>query len=201
MTHSPWSASAALAVPHLHHHLHGPSLGYVAIGLAAAASWAGVPGPGETALIAAGILAARGRLDLAEVLVVAWLGAMTGGVAGWALGRRAGQALLAAPGPLRRQRLAAMARGERFFARFGVFAVYFAPSWVAGSTGLSAARFIPANAVSAVIWAALAGVGAYAVGPPIADIVADIGLVGLLVLGAFALAGIAFVALRRLRRP
>jgi membrane protein DedA with SNARE-associated domain len=185
---------------HLHHHLHGPSLGYAGIGLAAAASWAGVPGPGETLLIAGGILAARGRLDLLEVLVVAWIGAMLGGAAGWALGRRAGHALLAAPGPLREQRVAAIARGERFFARFGVLAVYVAPSWVAGSTGLSAARFIPANAVSAGIWAALVGVGAYAVGPPIADLVGDVGLAGLLVLVALALAGVAYAILGRPRR-
>jgi hypothetical protein len=37
------------------------------------------------ALIAGGVLAAHARLDLAEVLIAAWLGAMTGGVAGWAL--------------------------------------------------------------------------------------------------------------------
>jgi membrane protein DedA with SNARE-associated domain len=189
-----------LGAPHIHHHFHGPSLGYIGIGLAAAASWAGVPGPGEPVLIAGGILAARGRLDLAEVLVVAWLGAMVGGVAGWALGRRAGQALMTAPGPLRRQRAAAMVRGERFFTRFGVLAVYFAPSWVAGSTGLPGRRFVPANAVSAVVWVALLGVGAYAVGQPIADVVADLGLVGLLVLGAAALAAIAHAALRRRRR-
>src|SRR5205085_12096815 len=109
----------------VHHHLHGPSLGYLGIGLAAAASWAGVPGPGEAALVAGGILAARGRLDLAELLVVAWLGAMVGGIAGWAVGKRAGHALVLAPGPLHRQREAAVERGERFFTRFGVLAVYF----------------------------------------------------------------------------
>jgi membrane-associated protein len=189
-----------MAVPYVHHHLHGPSLGYVGIGLAAVASWAGVPGPGETALIAGGILAAQGRLDLAELLVVAWLGAMVGGVAGWALGRHAGQALLTAPGRLYRQRMAAVVRGERFFARFGVLAVYFAPSWVAGTTGLGAARFIPANAISAVIWVALVGVGAYTVGPPIADVVGDIGLFGPISLAALAVAGVAYTLMRRHRR-
>src|SRR5690348_11507353 len=114
---------ASLAAVHLQYHLHGSSFGYVAIGLGAAASWAGVPGPGEPALIAGAIFARRGRLDLLEVLVIAWLGAMLGGVAGWAIGRRAGQALVSAPGPLYRLRLRAMTRGERFFERFGVVAV------------------------------------------------------------------------------
>jgi membrane-associated protein len=186
-----------IAAPHVRHHLQGPSVGYIGIGLAAAASWAGVPGLGEVGLIAGGVLAARGRLDLAELLVVAWLGAMVGGVTGWAIGRRAGQALLTAPGPLRRQRVTAVERGERFFTRFGVLAVYFAPSWVAGSTGLRAARFIPANALSAAIWSCMLGVGAYAIGPPIADVVGDIGLIGPIALGALAVAVIAYTLTRR----
>src|SRR5881227_1266272 len=103
---------APLAVVHFHHHLHGSSFGYIGIGVAAAASWAGVPGPGEPALIAGAVFAARGRLDLLEVLVVAWFGAMLGGVTGWAIGRRAGHSLVGRPGPLYRQRLRALARGE-----------------------------------------------------------------------------------------
>jgi membrane-associated protein len=189
-----------LAVLHIHHHLHGPSLGYVGIGLAAAGSWAGIPGPGEAALVAGGILAARGRLDLAELLVVAWIGAVAGGMAGWGLGRRLGAALLSAPGPLYRQRVIALARGERFFARYGVLAVYFAPSWVAGATGLGAARFIPANAVSGLLWALLVGIGAYVVGPPIAEVVSDLSLVGLAALGALAVAAVEGIVARHRRR-
>ena len=190
----------ALSAAPVHHHLHGPPLGYVGIALAACASWAGIPGPGEPVLVAAGILAARGRLDLLEVLVAAWLGAMVGGVGGWAFGRRAGHALAVAPGPLHRQRVAALSRGERFFARFGLVAVYFAPSWVAGTTGMRARRFIPANAASALLWVALLGIGAYAAGPSIVEVVSDIGRLGLLILVALTLAGIAHIALRRWRR-
>jgi membrane protein DedA with SNARE-associated domain len=186
---------ALLAV--LHHHLHGSSLGYAGIGAAAAASWAGVPGPGEPALIAGAIYATHGRLDLTEVLVVAWLGAMAGGVTGWALGRRFGHALATAPGPLRRHRVQAIARGERFFQRFGVLAVYLAPSWVAGATGFPARRFLPANALAAAFWAALVGGGAYLVGPSVGDIAADAGLVGLVVLGVLALLGATRVLLHR----
>ena len=188
---------APLGVMHLHHHLHGPSFGYIGIGLAAAASWAGVPGPGEPALIAGAVFAARGRLDLIELLAVAWLGAMVGGLAGWVVGRRAGESLLARPGPLHRQRLRAMTRGERFFERYGVLAVYFAPSWVAGSIGFPARRFILANAAAAAIWTALVGGGAYLVGPGIGDLVGDAGLIGLLVLCGLAVVGAARFVLRR----
>src|SRR5918911_1914702 len=96
-----------LAAVHFHHHLHGPSLGYIGIGIAAAASWAGVPGPGEPALIAGAVFATRGRLDLLEVLVVAWLGAMLGGLTGWVVGRRTGHSLVSRSGPLHRQGLGA----------------------------------------------------------------------------------------------
>jgi membrane protein DedA with SNARE-associated domain len=188
------------AAVHLHHHLHGSSLGYVGIGLAAMASWAGVPGPGEPALIAGAIFATRGRLDLLEVLAVAWVGAMLGGVSGWAVGRRAGHAIVTAPGPFRRQRLRALTRGEHFFERFGLVAVYLAPSWVAGSIGYPARRFLLANALAAALWTALVGGGAYAVGPQVGDLVGDAGLVGLIALGGLVVLGIARTVLRRHRK-
>jgi membrane protein DedA with SNARE-associated domain len=192
-------SAVLLGALHIHHHFHGPSLGYVAIGLAAAASWVGVPGPGEPVLISAGILAARGRLDLAEVLAVGWAGAVAGGIAGWVLGHRAGRALMGSRGPLLRQREKALARGERFFSRYGLLAVYFAPSWVAGSTGMGGSRFLPANALAGLIWTLLVGGGAYLVGPSITEIVSDIGLVGgLLLAGLIAAAVVA--TLRRSHR-
>jgi membrane protein DedA with SNARE-associated domain len=163
-------------------HLHGSPVDFVGVALAAAASWIGVPGPGEPVLIAGGIYAAKGKLDLAELLVVAWLAATTGGVAGWLLGRKGGRALWTAPGPLQRTRITTLTRGERFFERYGLFAIYLAPSWVAGINGVSAARFLPANAFSAAIWTLVVGLGAYVVGPPIADVVADVGLVSVVLL-------------------
>jgi membrane protein DedA with SNARE-associated domain len=190
---------APLAAMHLHHHLHGTSLGYIGIALAVTASWAGVPGPGEPALIAGAVFAARGRLDLLELLAVAWLAAMLGGVGGWMIGRW-GHALVRRPGPLHRHRLRALSRGERFFERYGLIAVYFAPSWVAGSIGFPARRFIPANAGAAAIWTALVGGGGYAVGPQIGDVVADAGLIGLLALGGLFVLGVARTMLRHHRK-
>jgi membrane protein DedA with SNARE-associated domain len=102
-------------------------------------------------------------------------------------------------GPLLRQREKALARGERFFSRYGLLAVYFAPSWVAGSTGMGGSRFLPANALAGLIWTLLVGGGAYLVGPSITEIVGDIGLVGgLLLAGLIAAAVVA--TLRRYHR-
>ena len=186
----------------LHHqHFHGPSVGYVGVGAAAAASWLGVPGPGEPVLIAAAVYAARGRLDLVEVLLVAWAGAAAGGTVGWLIGRRFGSLLVTARGPLRRQRAATAERGVRFFDRYGVLAVYLAPSWVAGSVGMRAARFLPANAVAAAIWALLVGLAAYAIGPSVAEMIGDLGLVGAIALAAVAVGAIIAGTLHRRRRP
>ena len=75
--------STLAAVTVLRHHPHHPGIDYIGLFLAAAASWAAVPGPGEAALIAAGISAAHGHLDLSSVVAVAWAGATVGGAAGW----------------------------------------------------------------------------------------------------------------------
>jgi membrane protein DedA with SNARE-associated domain len=174
---------------HVHHHFHGPPLDYTAVGIGAFASWLGVPGPGEPLLIAAGVLAAQHRLDITEVVLVAWIGATVGGIGGWIIGMRAGRALLEFPGPLHGARLRALARGERLFNRHPRTAVLFAPTWVAGIHRVRASIYLPWNAVGAFLWAAGIGIGAYLIGPAIVDIVGDIGLIpeialGLIILGA-----------------
>jgi membrane protein DedA with SNARE-associated domain len=185
------SHAATLAI-HLHHHVRGPRLDYFGLVLAAAISWAGLPGPGEAALIAAGIAAARGHLDLAAAITAAWAGATAGGICGWLVGRLGGRRVVLAGRWLRHTREHALERGNRFFERYGVVAVYFAPSWVAGLHAMSAGRFLPANAVCALLWALLIGVGSYVVGPSVRELASDIGLVGavaiVLVLASTALA-------------
>ncbi|MEA2481851.1 MAG: hypothetical protein QOJ07_3773 [Thermoleophilaceae bacterium] len=175
------------AAVHLHHHVHGPKGDYVGLGLAAAASWAGVPGPGEAALITAAVLAERHKLDIVSVIAIAWLGATLGGTAGWAVGIRAGRAVLTAPGPLHKARVSALDRGDRFFERFGPVAVFLTPSWVAGIVGMRAVRFLVLNALAALFWAVALGLGVFLAGPPIADLFADLGLIGGIALGVVAL--------------
>ena len=59
-------------------------------------------------------------------------------------------------------------------------------------------RFLPVNAVSALIWALAFGVGAYLLGPSITDIAADVGLAGVLLLGALSVLAAVLVAWRRI---
>jgi len=186
-----------LAIVAAGHHGRGHGVDYLGVFLAAGASWAALPGPGEAALIAAGISAARHHLDLASVLAVAWAGACAGGTAGWILGLKGGRGLLTAPGPLHHLRLALIARGDRFYDRYGPVAVLFTPPWVAGLHSMRWSRFVPANAVAGLGWTLSIGLGAYLLGPSITDIVADVGLAGGSLLGALAVVAVVVVLRRR----
>jgi membrane protein DedA with SNARE-associated domain len=183
--------------PHLHHHFAGPHIDYVALGLAAAISWVGITGPGEAALIAAAIAATDARVDIGGMILVAWLGAMTGGTAGWLIGRRGGRSLISRRGPLYRLRLRLLHHGDMIYERRGWLAVYLAPSWMAGVSAMPATRFLPANAVAALIWSLTIGLGTYIAGPSVADAVSEIGTVGLV---ALALSAVLAALVRREHR-
>ena len=180
-----------------HHHFAAHSVEYLGIAVAAALSWAGVPGPGEATLIAAGLVAAAHKLDIGTALAAAWAGATAGGIAGWLLGLAGGRALASAPGPLLGHRGRAISAGERFYERFGVIAVFLTPSWVAGIARMRWPQYLLANAISALVWALVVGLGAYVIGPAVGDVVADMGIVLTAVL--VALVG-AVVAGRFVRR-
>ncbi len=158
------------------------------------------PGPGEAALIAAAISAAHHHLDLASVLAIAWAGACAGGALGWIVGLKGGRELLTAPGPLHHMRLALIARGDRFYDRYGPVAVLFTPAWIAGVHDMRLARFLAANTVSALAWALAIGLSAYLVGPSVTDVVADAGLAAGALAGALFIVAVVLVLRRRSHR-
>ena len=171
------------------HRFHGPPFDYAGLAAAAALSSIAGIGPGEPLLIAAAVLAAKHKLDLTEVLLVAWMSANAGGIIGWLIGLKAGRALITASGPFRKARLNALERAERVFQRRAVIAVILTPSWVAGIYRVRWPIFLPANALSAAIWALGIGVGGFLIGPPVADVFGDLGTVGLVLLGVLLVAG------------
>lgn len=183
-----------------HHHFQGPPIDYAGLAAAAAASWVGIPGPGEPVLIAAGVFAARHRLDIGSVLVVAWAAAAAGGVAGWLVGMKAGRAVLTTRGPLHRTRRKALARGEEVFGRHAVVGVLLTPSWVAGILGVGPRLYIPVNTAAAAMWAVGIGLGAYFVGPSVIDVVGDIGLLTVAGVVLLVAAAVATEIARRRRR-
>jgi undecaprenyl-diphosphatase len=170
-------------------------IGYLALGGLILGESAGVPLPGETALITAGGLVAAGHLSLPLVILVAALAAIVGDTVGYWVGRRGGRALLMRDGLGAVHRRHAVARADRFFDRYGAATVFFG-RWVpgvrivaavmAGAARMPWPRFAAANAAGAFAWAATVATLAMLVGPTGAVLMA----VGGLGLGAitFALA-------------
>jgi membrane protein DedA with SNARE-associated domain len=181
------------------HRAEGPAVDYYGLAAAAAASWIGVPGPGEPVLIAAGVLASKGKLDLATVLVVAWAAATTGGILGWAIGLKAGRGLLTARGPLLGLRLRTVARSEKVFDRYAVIAVLLTPSWIAGIHRVRSSVYQPTNALAAAVWAGGIGIGSYLAGPAVIDVVDDFGTGTSVIVAAVIVAGIGLGLARRHR--
>jgi membrane protein DedA with SNARE-associated domain len=181
------------------HRVPAANIDYAALSLGAFASWAGVPGPGEPLLIAAAVVAAQHKLDITPVLIWAFVGATLGGVTGWLVGRIAGRGVMTAPGPLRGLRLKAVERGEEVFQRLTVIAILLAPSWVAGIHRAGTVVYMITNAVAAAIWAVGIGLAAYYVGPPVLDVISDIGTATAIGLGLLVLVGVGFEFRRRRR--
>jgi membrane protein DedA with SNARE-associated domain len=182
------------------HHVPAANIDYAALALGAFASWAGVPGPGEPLLIAAAIVAAQHKLDLTPVLIWAFVGAVLGGTAGWVFGRVAGRSVMTAPGPLRKLRLRAVERGEEVFERLTVIAILLAPSWVAGIHRAGTGVYLITNTVSALAWAVGIGLGAYYAGPPVLDVLADVGTATVIGLVLLVLVAVGLEVGRRRRR-
>src|SRR4051794_41690162 len=92
-------------------------LGYLALlGLIGAES-AGIPLPGETALIASGVLASHGDLHIELVIAFAAVAAIVGDNIGYLIGRTGGRRLLERPGRLEYHRTEILRRGRAVFLR------------------------------------------------------------------------------------
>lgn len=193
-------SSAVLVATHIVRKLHSRPAGYTAIAVAAFASWAGLPGPGEAVLVAGGAFASRHRLDIVQVELFAFGGAVVGGMLGWAVGWRFGGVIGAPHGPLRRLRRRGLRAGERFFARFGPFAVFLTPSWVAGIHRVDPIRFTIYNLASCAVWAAGYGLTTYFAGPDVADFFGDVGTWATIGIATLVVAGGTLAFMRKRRR-
>jgi membrane protein DedA with SNARE-associated domain len=105
---------------------------YILLFVFVAIMGAGVPGPGDASLIAAGTLAGEGRLDAVVVLATAAAAWMLGSVAGYGIGARRGRQLLDHPGRLEKSRRKLLAKGDRAFGRYTFVASVTMPAFVSG---------------------------------------------------------------------
>jgi membrane protein DedA with SNARE-associated domain len=164
----------------------------------------GIPLPGETALIAASVLASQGHYSIVWVIVLAAAGAIIGDNAGYWIGRKGGRALLRRIPYLRDYFARILPPAERFFETHGAKAVFFGrfisilrvtAAWLAGISHMHWWRFLFWNAAGGIIWATAFGVVAYYSGRAAADAINEYGLyagIALVVLIAAAVTGIHF---------
>ncbi|MGB3634874.1 MAG: DedA family protein [Rubrobacteraceae bacterium] len=93
--------------------------GYLIVFLGVAAESMGVPIPGETILIASGVLVHQVTLNLGEVLVFGVLGAIVGDQIGYWVGREGGRRFILRWGRYILISPERLSRAEDFFARHG----------------------------------------------------------------------------------
>jgi membrane protein DedA with SNARE-associated domain len=146
----------------------------------------GVPLPGETALIAFGVLASEGHYPIVSVIAIAATAAIIGDNLGyWLLGRVGGRALFRRWGWLRRYSDRVLPRAERLMARHGGKTVFFgrfvavlrvATAAVAGLAHMPWWRFFFWNATGGIVWATTVSLVAYYGGRAAADAIARYGL-------------------------
>lgn len=181
------------------------SYGLILLFLVITGESAGVPLPGETALIAAAILATPGQhhYNIVEVIAVAAVAAIVGDNVGYWLGREGGRKLLERWGPVRRYAERVLPPGERFFEKHGGKTVFLArfvavlrvtAAWLAGISRMPWWRFFLWNAAGGIVWATLVGTLAYYFGKAAADAISTYGLYAV---AAIVVAGaLVFVGLR-----
>ena len=170
------------------------------------AAFLGLIAPGESAVVIAGLLAARGALDLPLVVAVAILGAILGDSTGYLLGSRWGDPFFARFGKyafIRRQELDA---ARRFFERHGGKTVLIArfTTWlralapfIAGTVHMPYLRFLFFNIYGAVLWVMVYALLGYLVGNSWQAIRAIIGRYGLILGAAAILLTVAYLFGRR----
>jgi membrane protein DedA with SNARE-associated domain len=174
------------------------NVGYLAVAVFVGVEASGVPVPGETALIAAAVLASQGNLSIELVIAIAAAAAIVGDNIGYMLGRRYGRRLLERPGRTKVRRQVALARGEQLFDRHGPKAVFLGrwiallriwAAWLAGIAGMRWPTFLLWNALGGIGWALFFGLLGYWGGEATAELVARVGV------GAAVAVGVAAVVL------
>ena len=125
---------------------------YVILFVFVAIMGAGLPGPGDASLIAAGTLAGDGTLKLGIVLATAMVAWMLGSVIGYAIGIHGGRRLLDHPGRLEKTRRKLLAKGDRVFGRHNFTASVTMPAFV---SGIFRVRVVGIRAGSAGRWCRL----------------------------------------------
>jgi membrane protein DedA with SNARE-associated domain len=167
---------------------------------------AGVPVPGETAVLAGGALAHFGHLSLLLVIAAACVGAVLGDNLGFLIGRRGGRALVERYGVYIGVTPARLRAFDWFFERHGAKTVFLARfitglrvvcAVLAGGSGMAWRRFLFYNASGAIVWASAVATAGYLLGHSWELLERWIGRAGLVALAAAVVAIVVVLARNR----
>ncbi len=183
--------------------------GLVLLFVLVAVESAGIPIPGETALITAAVLARpeHHHYSLFWVIVVGATGAIIGDNVGYWLGRVGGRKLIDRWEFTARYARKALPPAERFFRKHGAKTVFFGrfiallrvtSAWLAGISHMKWWRFLAWNAAGGIVWAAGVSLLAYWAGKAVAEAVGRYGLYGVVALLLLGVVG--FLMLRIWRK-
>jgi len=163
--------------------------GYGAVFLIVMLESAGVPLPGETALLlAAGYAGATGELHLPLVIASAAAGAIIGDNIGFWIGRKWGAELLRRHGKFVLMDEGRIRLGQYLFERHGAKIVFFGrfvaflrvlAAVLAGVNKYRWGPFLFYNAAGGIVWATVMGVGSYLFGEALHRVSGPLGILAL----------------------
>ena len=163
--------------------------GYVLVAVFLLIEGAGVPVPGETALVTAAALAGRGTLSIVGVMIAGCIGTIVGGHTGYWIGARGGSAFIARHGRWIGLTETRLEKTQRFFTQHGAKTVLmgrfvaFVRSFVGIFAGLShmpVRVFTLYNALGGAIWVVTFGALGFVFGRNLPRLIHYIGRVSLL---------------------
>jgi membrane protein DedA with SNARE-associated domain len=162
------------------------SYGYWAVLLFVAIESTGIPFPGETMLLVAAIYAgSHPNFHISLVIAAAAAGAILGDNLGFLVGRTGGFPLLRRYGHVVRLDERRLKLGVYLFRKHGAKVVFFGrfvavlrawAAFLAGTSRMPWARFLPYNAAGGILWATIYGLGGYALGNNIHRVTGPIGI-------------------------
>ncbi len=169
----------------------------------------GVPSPGETALVAAAVLASQGTLNIWLVILIGACSAIVGDNIGYLLGRNLGRDVLERRGPFHEHRKRVIEAGDRYFNGHGAKTVFigrwialirFATAWLAGINHMPFRVFFPWNAFGGITWAITYGLVGYFGGNAVAHVFERVGIIAAIVLAILLVGALIWWRAREFRR-
>ena len=127
-------------------------------------AFVGLVAPGETVVIAGGVVAGQGEIQLLPLIGLVWVSAVLGDTTSFYIGRRLGRRFLERHGPKLKITEERLQQVERYFDRHGgktiligrfIGLVRALAPFIAGSSGLPYRRFIPYSVVGTGLWASV----------------------------------------------